>query len=135
MHWTSKEWSKVLFSDKLKICMFGSDGIKYVRYPKGERFALKYQMPTVKHDCGNSIVWGCFCCDSIRPLHCIKSIMGQNVYLDKIKDGMLPHGKASWFDFLARQQSKTMQILSKKFSIRKKINFCTDLLKAQISIQ
>ena len=29
--------------------MFGSDGIKYVRRPKGERFVPKYQMLTVKH--------------------------------------------------------------------------------------
>ena len=87
------ERSKVLFSDESKLCIFGSDGIKYVRHPKGERFALKYQMPTVKHGGGNTIIWGCFSCDSIGPLDCIKGIMDQNVYLDKIKDVMLPHGK------------------------------------------
>ena len=39
---------KVLFSNESKFCMFGSDGIKYMRRTKGERFAPKYQMPTVK---------------------------------------------------------------------------------------
>ena len=89
----SQKSSKVLFSDESKFCMFSSDGIKYVRCPKGERLALKYPIPTVKHGGGNTMVWGCFCCDSIGPIHCIKSIIDQNVYLDNIKNVMLPHGK------------------------------------------
>ena len=60
---------------------------------KGERFAPKYQMPTVKHGGGNIIIWGSFSCDSIGPLHCIEGIMDQNVYLGIIKTVMLPHGK------------------------------------------
>ena len=32
-------------------------------------FDLKYQLPTVKHDGGNAIVWGCFSCDSSGSIH------------------------------------------------------------------
>ena len=39
------------------------------------------------------MVWGSFSCDSIGPLHRIKSKMDQNVYLNIIKNVMLPHGK------------------------------------------
>ena len=56
LHWILKEWSKVLFSDESKFCMFSSYGIKYVRCPKGERFAPKYQMLTLKHGGGNIMV-------------------------------------------------------------------------------
>ena len=61
--------------------------------PKSEKFALNYQMPTVKQCGGNIMVWGCFCRDPISPLDCIKRIMDMNVYLDKIKNVMLLHGK------------------------------------------
>lgn len=38
LHWTAKDWSKVLFSDESKFMLFGSDGIKYIRRPKGTRY-------------------------------------------------------------------------------------------------
>ena len=64
-----------------------------MRGPKCERFAPKYQMLTVKHGGGNIMFLGSFSCDSISPLHCIEGIMDQNIYLDIIKNVMLPHGK------------------------------------------
>ena len=36
--------------------LFGSDGIRYVRRPKGYRNNLKHQLPTVKHGGGNVMV-------------------------------------------------------------------------------
>ena len=65
--------------------MFGNNGIKYMRRPKGERFAPKYQMPTVKHDGDKLMAWGLFSCDSIDPFHRIEGLMDQNVFLDIIK--------------------------------------------------
>lgn len=57
-NWTSIEWSKVLWSDESKFNLFSSDGIKYVRRPKNERYNIRYQVPTVKHGGGNVMVWG-----------------------------------------------------------------------------
>lgn len=93
LKWTAKEWSKILFSDESKFMLFGSDGIKFVRRPIGTRFDPKYQLPTVKHGGGNVMVWGCFSRDCIGPIHRIEGIMDQQVYLDIIKDVMLPHAK------------------------------------------
>lgn len=93
LNWTAKEWSKVLFTDESKFCLFGSDGIKYVRRPKGTRFDPKYQLPTVKHGGGNVMVWGGFSRDSVGPIHRIEGIMDQKVYLEIMKNIMLPHGK------------------------------------------
>ena len=83
LHWTSKEWSKALFSDESKFCMFCNDGINYIRPPKGKRFGPKYQIPRVKHGGGNMKVWGSFSHDSTGPLHRIKDIMNQNLNIVK----------------------------------------------------
>lgn len=78
-HWTSKEWSKVLWSDESKFLLFGSDGIKYVRRPDGQRFNPRYQLPTVKHGGGSLMVWGCFSRDGIGPLYQIDGIMDKTL--------------------------------------------------------
>ena len=93
LHWTVKDWSKILWTDESKFMMFGSDGIKYIRRPKGKRYDARYQLPTVKHGGGNVRVWGCFSRDMIGPIHHIEGIMDQTVYLDIIKNVMLPHSK------------------------------------------
>ena len=69
--------------------LFSSDGIRYVRLPIGDRFNPKYQLPTVKH----VMVWGCFSRDNLGPIHRIEGIMDQRVYLDIMKNIMLPHAK------------------------------------------
>ena len=43
LNWSREQWSKILFSDEPKFMLFGSDGIRYVRRPKGHRNDLKYQ--------------------------------------------------------------------------------------------
>ena len=73
--------------------LFSSDGIRYVRRPIGDRFNPKHQLPTVKHGGGNVMVWGCFSRDNLGPIHRIEGIMGQRVYLDIMKNIMLPHAK------------------------------------------
>lgn len=93
LHWTVKDWSKVLWTDESKFMMFGSDGIKYIRRPKGERYNPRYQLPTVKHGGGSVMVWGCFSRDLVGPIHLINGIMDQFVYVDIIKNVMLPHAK------------------------------------------
>lgn len=93
LHWTSKDWRKVLWSDESKFMMFGSDGIKYIRRPVGQRINPKYQLPTVKHGGGNIMVWGCFSRDIIGPLYRIDGVMDQTLYKNIITNVMLPHAK------------------------------------------
>ena len=49
-------WNHVLWSDEMKINLFGSDGFKYVWRQPGEEFKDKCVMPTVKHGGGNVMV-------------------------------------------------------------------------------
>ena len=39
------------------------------------------------------MVWGCFSCDNVGLIHRIEGIMEQRVYLDIMKNVMLPHAK------------------------------------------
>ena len=64
-----------------------------VKCPVGDRLNPKYHIPTIRHVGGNVMVWGCFSHDNVGPIHCIEGIMDQRLYLDTMKNVMLPHGK------------------------------------------
>ena len=49
-------WNHVLWSDEVKINLFGSDGFKHVWQWPGEEYKDKCIMPTVKHGGGNVMV-------------------------------------------------------------------------------
>lgn len=38
LNWTRQQWSDVLWSDESKFMLFGSDGITWIRRPKGNKF-------------------------------------------------------------------------------------------------
>lgn len=92
-HWTTRQWSDVLWSDESKFMLFGSDGIKWVRRPTGTRYKPEYQLPTVKHGGGSVMVWGAFSAKGMGPLHRIEGIMDQNLYIDILDNVMLPYAR------------------------------------------
>lgn len=92
-HWSKQDWQKVLFSDESKFCLFGTDGVRYVRRPVNTRFNPKYQTPTVKHGGGSITVWGCFSHYGVGPLHRIQGIMDRFVYKDILTNHMLPYAR------------------------------------------
>ena len=49
-------WNHVLWSDEMKINLFGSDGFKHVWQQPEEEYKDKCVMPTVKHGGGNVMV-------------------------------------------------------------------------------
>ena len=49
-------WNHVLWSDEMKINLFGSDGFKHVWRWLGGEYKDKCVMPTVKHGGGNVMV-------------------------------------------------------------------------------
>ena len=49
-------WNHVLWSDEMKINLFGSDDFKHVWRRPGEEYKDESVMPTVKHGGGNVMV-------------------------------------------------------------------------------
>lgn len=42
LNWTPQQWSSVVWSDESKFLLFGTDGITWIRRPKGKRFDLNF---------------------------------------------------------------------------------------------
>lgn len=95
LHWTSANWSKVLWSDESKFNLFSSDGISHVRRPKNQRNHIRYIVPTVKHGGGSVMVWGCFSRDGVGPLFHIEGKMDAIKYGSIVTENMLPFARNS----------------------------------------
>lgn len=58
-HWTEDDWKRVVFSDKTKINIWGSDGCKYYWSRHGDPLKPHHLDLTVKHGGGSLMMWGC----------------------------------------------------------------------------
>ena len=76
-------WNHVLWSDEMKINLFGSDGFKHV-------YKDKCIMPTVKHGDGNVMVWGCMNAAGVGELYFIEGNMNSKMYCEILQQRMIP---------------------------------------------
>ena len=83
-------WNHVLWSDEMKINLFGSDGFKHVWRQPGEEYKDKCVMLTVKHGGGNVMVWGCMSAAGVGELHFIEGNMSSNMYCEILQQSMIP---------------------------------------------
>lgn len=88
-NWTEEDWQNVIFSDKSKFCLFGSEGIHYVRRKTGERLDEKCIRQTVKHPAGQ-MVWGCFSYYGVGTLHFVHGNVDADVYQRILKYQLIP---------------------------------------------
>lgn len=88
-HWSEMDWRNVIFSDESKFCLFGSDGMQYVRRKPGERLSDKCIKKTVKHPAGQ-MVWGCFSYYGIGVLHFINGTVNADVYNSILQTSLVP---------------------------------------------
>lgn len=93
LHWTAKDWRKVLFSDESKFNIFGSDGAQFIHRPAMKRLDPKYVSGTVKHGGGNIMVWGAFSAFGMGPIHKIDHKMDRFLYRAILEDVMLPYAE------------------------------------------
>ena len=117
-------WNHVLWSDEMKINLFGSDGFKHVwRWP-GEEYKDKYAMPPVKHGDGNVMVWGCMSAADVGELHFIEWNMNSNMYYEIRQQRMILSlqklGRSALFqhDNDPKHTSKTTSALLKRLRVK-----------------
>ena len=82
-------WNHVLWSDEMKINLFGSNGFKHEWQRPGEEYKDKCALPTVKHGGGNIMVWGCMSAAGVGELHFIEGNMNSNMYCEKLQQSMI----------------------------------------------
>lgn len=92
--WPVEQWRNILWTDESKIVLFGGTGSrKYVRRPPNTEYHPKYTTKTVKHGGSKIMVWGCFSYNGVGPIHQIKGIMDQHVYVDILEKVMFPYAE------------------------------------------
>ena len=83
-------WNHVLWSDEMKINLFGSDGFKHVWRRPGEEYKDKCVMPTVKYGGGNVMVEGCMSAAGVGELYFIEGNMNSNMYCVILQQSIFP---------------------------------------------
>ena len=117
-------WNIVLWSDEMKINLFGSDGFKHVWRRPGEEYKDKCVMPTVKHGGGNVMVWGCMSAAGVGEFYFIEGNMNSNMYCEILQQSMIPSlqklGRRAMFkhDNDPKHTSKTTTALLKRLQVK-----------------
>lgn len=92
--WPVTKWRNILWSDESKIVLMGSSGRRvYVRRPPGLPFNPKYTLKTIKHGGSKIMVWACFSYQGVGPIVWIKTMMDQALYVDILRNSMLPYAE------------------------------------------
>ncbi len=77
---SEENWVKVLWSDESKIELFGINSTRRVWRRRNVAYDPKSTIPTVKHEGGNIMLWGCFSAKGTGQLHSIKGMMDGAMY-------------------------------------------------------
>ena len=82
-------WKHVLWSDESKFNLFGSDGKIMVWRSMMEEHHPKCTVPTVKHNGGSVMVWGCFSRNGVGNLCFIEGNMDRFLYREVLRKNLL----------------------------------------------
>ena len=88
VHWEKEDWEKVLFSYEVRISIFGSDGIRYVRCRVGEAGLPECLIPTMKHPV-SVMVWGCMSRSHVGRLQILEGIVNADKYISSVLEPKL----------------------------------------------
>ncbi len=77
---SEENWVKVLCSDETKIKLFGINSTRHVWRRRNAAYDPMNTIPTVKHEGGNIMLWGCFSAKGTGQLHRIKGMKDGAIY-------------------------------------------------------
>ena len=82
-------WKHLLWSDESKFNLFGSNGKIMMWRSMMEEYDPKCTVPTVKHNGGSAMVWGCFSRSGIGNLCFIEGNMDRFLYREILRKNLL----------------------------------------------
>jgi len=84
-------WANVILSDESRFTIFKTDGPGRIWRTPGTRFNIENLIPSVKHDGGGLMVWGCFSGKGLGPLVKIEGKMDRLSYIKILEKHLLPY--------------------------------------------
>ncbi|KAF2346557.1 Transposase Tc1-like [Trinorchestia longiramus] len=119
-------WNSVLWSDEIKIELFGRNSTNHVSRQRNEAYKPKCTIPSVKFRGGSIMVWGCFSSSGVSKLHIIERTMNGRKYREILEKQFLPLArllklKRGW-KFQQDNDSKHTANETKEWLRTKKIN-------------
>jgi len=88
VQWKKEDWEKVLFSDEVRISIFGSDSVRYVRRRVGEASLPECITPTMKHPV-SVMVWGCMSRNRVGRLQILEGTINADKYVKTVLEPKL----------------------------------------------
>ena len=75
-------WDQIIWSDEIKINLFGSDGCIRIWRKSNSDCKKKKTIPSIKHEGGSIMLWAFMSSSGVRNLHFIDGIMNKVIYKD-----------------------------------------------------
>ena len=86
-------WKQVLWTDEIKIELFGHNVQRYVWRKKGAKFQEKNTSPTLKHGCGSIMLWGRVAASGTGHISLVEGSMDSNKYQQILEANITPSVK------------------------------------------
>lgn len=68
--------------------IFGTPGVSYVRRRVGEEYHPECVVPTVKHEGGSIMIWGCMSANGVGEMFICEGRMNSACYIKILKDAL-----------------------------------------------